>query len=428
MFGERHPAEEVASKGFVGFWSKNASKSDTQEPRGEEGWRRFPANDNVAIIRGVQTTVEATEDGQPTTKPRLDCLNCGTSENTGKNTWETLSVLRIFSYGKWPEKQTYSALDYCQEIFSDNAKYSTAISQVVFPVFSDLENTPVPTVYIAVMLGGPVLLGRWFLLLLTAREVRDGYSFVVDSHLLWSCWLVTHAIDRFGCHRQWREHRSPAWWPLFFAKRSSLWLAQASYMTFFLVFVIPMLMVLVMEMYVLLPIKLVYDPELPPGFEAPQRMNEGIQRINRNGWSRPDPMTATKEVIDPTVGGLLAVLAFPAGMSWMFRLLTNYRITNRALFVSIYPGVFTGVGVVRGMLGLRNAYLKWPQTVQEKEFLVEMRLRNLEPEETMEESVEKKEEQEQEQEEVAVGDLPVLDLIENQSDRESDNGEERFLL
>ncbi|KAF9644488.1 hypothetical protein BDM02DRAFT_3121841 [Thelephora ganbajun] len=114
----------------------------------------------------------------------------------------------------------------------------------------------------------------------------------------------------------------------------------------------------------------------------------------------------------------------------MFRLLTNYRITDRALctfqfflgyfqisytspvVVSIYPGVLTGVCVVRGILGLRNAYLKWSQTVRDKEFLVEMRLRNLEPEETKEKAAEKKEGQEQE--EAAVGDLPVLDLIGNQ--------------
>lgn len=73
-------------------------------------------------------------------------------------------------------------------------------------------------------------------------------------------------------------------------------------------------------------------------------------------------------------------------------------------------------------------YLKWSQTVRDKEFLVEMRLRNLEPEETKEKTVEKKEEQEEQKEAPVQEDLPVLDLIENQSDGESDNEEERFLL
>ncbi|KAF9644722.1 hypothetical protein BDM02DRAFT_3190348 [Thelephora ganbajun] len=122
-------------------------------------------------------------------------------------------------------------------------------------------------------------------------------------------------------------------------------------------------------------------------------------------------MTATKEVIGPAVGGLLAMLAFPVGMVWIFKLLINYRITDRALFVRIYLEC--------------SRVSAWSVTVRDKEFLVEMRLRNLEPEETKERAVEKKEEQEQE--EAALRDLPMLDLIENQSDGESDN-EERFLL
>ena len=93
-----------------------------------------------------------------------------------------------------------------------------------------------------------------------------------------------------------------------------------------------------------------------------------------------------------------------------------------AAVTSIYPGIFAGVGVIRGIWGLHKVYQKWSQTVRDKEFLVEMRLRNLEPEETKEKAMETKE-----QEEAAVRDLPVLDLIENQSDGESDN-EERFLL
>jgi len=127
-----------------------------------------------------------------------------------------------------------------------------------------------------------------------------------------------------------------------------------------------------------------------PGFEAPRGMNEGIQRINRNGWSRPDPMTATKEVIGPAVGGLLAMLAFPVGLLWMFKTATNGHITDRSLFTGIYPGIFAVVGMVRGIWGLHKMYLKWSQSVRDKEFLVEMRLRNLEPEEVKEKSMEKK--------------------------------------
>lgn len=105
---------------------------------------------------------------------------------------------------------------------------------------------------------------------------------------------------------------------------------------------------------------------------------------------------------------------------------------------SIYPGIFTGVGVLRGAFGLVTVYLKWAQTVRDKEFLVEMRLRNLEPEENkgklpLKKAERKRDrdrgrEEEEDEDEAAVRDLPVMDLIENQSDVESDNEEEQLLL
>ncbi|KAF9643060.1 hypothetical protein BDM02DRAFT_1758261 [Thelephora ganbajun] len=158
------------------------------------------------------------------------------------------------------------------------------------------------------MLARPNLLGRRFYLLFTAREVHDGYSFAVGFHLLWGYWPIDQALERFDHHRQWRENGSHAWWPLSLAKRNSLW------MGLFLVFVIPTLIALAMEVYVLLPVKLVYDPKLVvkvklaemwvlglfhtkiilrlPGFEAPQCMNEG-----QAGISYPQAVCSRKTCI-----------------------------------------------------------------------------------------------------------------------------------
>ena len=272
MFGERHLEEEVASKGTFGFRSKSAT--DTQEARKEGGWRRVPANDNVAIVRGMRATVEVTEDGKPINdaEARLLKLQNGEAERHKRNVDEDYTVVYIPPYFK------YRILIFILAVWS------------------------VCCVAIAAMLAGPVLLGRRFFLLFTTREVHDGYSFVIGFHLLWGCWLVAQAVERLDRHRQRRDHGSRAWWPLFLTKRSSLWLAQASYMAFFLVFVIPTLIALVIEVYVLLPVKLIYDPKMLvrvklvemwvlglfytkiilrlPGFEAPRRMNEGIQRVS----------------------------------------------------------------------------------------------------------------------------------------------------
>ena len=274
MFGERYPAEENVPKGFFDFRFKNAVELDKQEQRKEGGWRRVPAHDNVAIVRGMRATVEVTEDGQPINEfeARLLKLQNAEADRHKRNVDEDYTVVYI----------------------PPNFKYRIAI--FIVAVWS------VCCVAIATMLAGPVLLGRRFFLLFTTREVHDGYSFVIGFHLLWGCWLVAQAVERLDRHRQRRENGSRAWWPLFLAKRSSLWLAQASYMAFFLVFVIPTLIALVMEMYVLMPIKFIYDPRVVvkvklvdmwvlglfytkiilrlPGFEAPRRMNEGILRVS----------------------------------------------------------------------------------------------------------------------------------------------------
>ena len=274
MFGERYPSEEIASKGLFSSRSRRADGLGTQEAPREGGWRRVPANDNVAIVRGMRATVEVTEDGTPIndTEARLLKLQDAEAERNKRNIDEDYTVVYIPPYFK------YRILVFILSVWS------------------------VCCMAIAAMLAGPVLLGRRFFLLFTTREVHDGYSFLIGFHLLWGCWLVAQAVERLDRHRQRREHGSRPLWPLFFVKRSSLWLAQASYMAFFLVFVIPTLIALVMEVYVLLPVKLVCDPKMVvrvklvemwvlglfytkiilrlPGFEAPRHMNDGIQRVS----------------------------------------------------------------------------------------------------------------------------------------------------
>ena len=275
MFEERHPTEEATSKGLFGFRPRHADGSGTRGAPRQGGWRRVPANDNVAIVRGMRATVEVTEDGIPVNdvEARLLKLQNAEAERQKRNIDEDYTIVYIPPYFK------YRILTFILAVWT------------------------VCCVAIAAMLAGPVLLGRRFFLLFTAREVHDGYSFLVGFHLLWGCWLVAQAVERLDRHRQRREHGSRARWPLYLAKRSSLWLAQASYMAFFLVFVIPTLIALVMEVYVLLPVKLIYDPRMAvrvklvemwvlglfytkiilrlPGFEAPRNMSEGILRVSR---------------------------------------------------------------------------------------------------------------------------------------------------
>jgi E3 ubiquitin-protein ligase MARCH6 len=50
----------------------------------------------------------------------------------------------------------------------------------------------------------------------------------------------------------------------------------------------------------------------------------------------------------------------------------------------VYPGIFVMTGLIRSTLVLFDLLSSWSQSIRDKEFLVEMRLRNHEPENSKE--------------------------------------------
>jgi E3 ubiquitin-protein ligase MARCH6 len=58
------------------------------------------------------------------------------------------------------------------------------------------------------------------------------------------------------------------------------------------------------------------------------------------------------------------------------------RVPTHSIFpvLHVYPGIFMSAGLVRSTVILYGMLSKWSQSIRDKEFLVEMRLRNHEPE------------------------------------------------
>ena len=54
----------------------------------------------------------------------------------------------------------------------------------------------------------------------------------------------------------------------------------------------------------------------------------------------------------------------------------RYRMT----VLHVYPSLFTAAGIVHATYAVSKVTSSWSQTIRDKEFLVEMRLRNLDPE------------------------------------------------
>jgi E3 ubiquitin-protein ligase MARCH6 len=55
-------------------------------------------------------------------------------------------------------------------------------------------------------------------------------------------------------------------------------------------------------------------------------------------------------------------------------------LTHNLLVVHGYPGIFALAGLYHASVLLLGVLSTWSQSIRDKEFLVEMRLRNLEPE------------------------------------------------
>jgi E3 ubiquitin-protein ligase MARCH6 len=238
MFGERYPMEEFTPRhsSWTMFFLNTLGLRDPNNIQ-DGTFRRVPASDNVALPREMRATAEVNAIGEPMTEAaaRLIQLQNAEAEKAKRNVKADYTVVYI------PPHFRYRTMLFILAIW------------VGFAVF------------LAAVLSLPILLGRSFFKLFTTRDVHDGYSFITGFYLLWACYIVGKAVDRMDKRRQRRGHDGPrAEFPLFLVKRSLLWLAKISYMLFFLGVIIPILISLVMDFYIILPIRLAVNPTLQP--------------------------------------------------------------------------------------------------------------------------------------------------------------------
>jgi E3 ubiquitin-protein ligase MARCH6 len=238
MFGDRYPMEEFTPQ-HPSWTSFLMTVAGIHDPRNmhDGSFRRVPASDNVALPRDMRATAEVDANGAPTTEAaaKLIQLQDAEAEKAKRNSKSDYTVVYI------PPHFRYRIMLFIFALW------------IAFAVF------------VAAALSVPILLGRSFFKLFTARDVHDGYSFISGFYLLWGCYIIGKAVDRMDKRRQRTGPDGPrAEFSVFLAKRCILWLAKISYMLLFLGLVIPILISLVMDFYIVLPIRLAMDPTLKP--------------------------------------------------------------------------------------------------------------------------------------------------------------------
>ncbi|TBU39775.1 hypothetical protein BD309DRAFT_1083198 [Dichomitus squalens] len=377
MFGGRYATEEYTPKNWS--WRflliQDGIQMDDAEALHDGDFKRVPNSDNVALVRDSPATAPVLEDGTPVDEDARRLIDAQDAE--------AQKARRLV-------KDDYTVV-YIPPHFRRRI--------IAFLLCLWLTGS----VMLASVLAAPILVGRGFFHLFIPHDVHDGYSFIVGFYLLWGCWLVGSALDRMDKRRQrrWNSEEQRAEWPLFVLKRVLLWTAQASYMIVMLGVIIPTLVGLVFELYMIQPIRRTASPLMEPRIRVvdmwalglfyskiivrtlrmhppAQGMMHGIERILRNGWTHLDPVRATKDVIAPLTLGLSGMIVLPAVVLWGLQRVVTLPLDGDFLFLHVYPGIFTAAGLVHAAYALSKVMASWSQTIRDKEFLVEMRLRNLE--------------------------------------------------
>ncbi|KAF9013558.1 hypothetical protein BDZ89DRAFT_467644 [Hymenopellis radicata] len=391
FFGGRYPIEEVTPPKWdvKTLWTSKFFLDPGAKQDGS--FRRVPAIDSIALPRDVGATAAVDERGAPADAHAARLISIQNREA---------------AKAKHDIKQDYTLV-----YLPPNFRYRMVTFIMLLWGLGAMS--------LGLVVALPIALGRGFFRLFVAEDVHDGYSFLLGFYLLWGCYIIGRAVERLDKRRQRRGEEGPrASLATLVFKRGLLWVAKTAYMVLFLGIVIPTLIAIVVTLYVILPIRLGLNPALVPKIRIvdewalgllyvkialqARRVNprgpiaEGIEHITHNGWTHPDPIAATKEVIAPMTGGLLAMILLPglifAGLQYLFpfinvsdKFLCKYLLSCRSgasssyyavSVIHVYPAIFIIAASSRSAFVSMDVLSSWSQSVRDKEFLVEMRLRN----------------------------------------------------
>ncbi|KLO17994.1 hypothetical protein SCHPADRAFT_925510 [Schizopora paradoxa] len=377
MFGERRPTEELASTWGIrtalsflpGF--EEVSKA---EPRWEGAFRRVPAADNIALPKEIRATVAVNEDGSPVDEASKRLMELQNSEA---------------DKAKRDVKEDYTIV-YLPPYFKHRIMLFIASLWIV------------GSTAVVVVFAAPIVIGRAFFKLFSADVVHDAYSFVAGFYLLWGSIIVGKTLDRMDKRRQRTGGDEPrAEWSVYVFKQSIMWFGKSTWLLFWMGVVIPILIALVMEVYLIHPMKLIIYPDTTLRIRVvdqwaigliytkiamtsmrlrPQtRLNAAIKRFTDGGWRHPDALAATFEIIAPVTVGLITVILFPMILVAGLQHYVPSVISNKSLFLYVYPGIFVLACFARTAMLFETLLAGWAQSIRDSEFLLEMQLRNLEP-------------------------------------------------
>jgi E3 ubiquitin-protein ligase MARCH6 len=224
------------------------TEPETEEEGGQ--WKRVPATDAIPINPKIQLVVTVKKDGTP-------------QDDAAKRMLEAQDLLAV-NAGRDPKKDY--RLVYYPPHFRWRLLSFFACSWLV--LISS----------IAVLMAISVSLGRGLLSLIWNAPIHDGHSFLVGFAALWLALTFGRALERMDLRRQ----RQPGWdgpgasWTLWTVKCGLHWLGSVTYMSLVLGIVIPVLVALVVDVYIIYPMRLALSPGTQVRFKVIETWMLGV--------------------------------------------------------------------------------------------------------------------------------------------------------
>ncbi|KAG8918064.1 hypothetical protein FRC02_002676 [Tulasnella sp. 418] len=367
MYGTRQPAEEAYSEvGLVEqLLAKLRGTPITQKTVFQGGFLRVPNTDTGAFPTNKPALIRVDEEGHPITEAGAELMHIQ-DEATRKA-------------GRDVDK------DFMVVYVPPHLRYRVITFIVLFWLTGAL------TVILG--LGVPIAVGRHIIQLCGTSPVHDGYTLIIGLYCVWGFVFVYRILFRIVKRRRYTT-------PQRLLLKLSAWLAASVYLVTMLGIVLPILLALVIDFYIILPIRLRLGTLDLPRIHVVEswavgllyakigirlmRMEEAndislaLEAIMRDGLRRPQVWFATRYFILPVGGGMIGMICLPPAIMYAGQYFLPAWQQEQAAFRYGYPGVFFLACLAVLSRSLHMVIRRWFQAIRDTEYLLELRLTNLE--------------------------------------------------
>jgi len=167
--------------------------------------------------------------------------------------------------------------------------------------------------------------------------------------------------------------------------------------------VIPLLLALVVELYIILPVRIdlsTVEAQKPTIYiwedwalglvlfnialriarlQNPPVIVAAWDTIVENGVAGLDFRQAMTEFVWPVISGLLVMIVVPGIIPFTLAKVFRIEVPDHLSIRTIYPAIFIGACLATIASTVVSYLEKWAQTIRDSEFLIDKRLQNLEP-------------------------------------------------